>query len=46
MSTIPVTLPVAAGVTLSTAQVAGDQCFRVGVDAQGTAQVVGYVGTR
>lgn len=42
----PVTVPVAPGVTLSPAQVSGDQCFRVVPDAQGTAQVTGYSGPR
>lgn len=42
----PVTIPVAAGVTFSPAQVTGDQCFRVTPDAQGTAQVTAYIGPR
>jgi hypothetical protein len=43
-ATAPSTLPVATGVTLSPAQVTGNQCFTLGVDAQGTGQVTGYAG--
>ena len=42
--TAPVTLPVAAGLTLSQAQVTGNQCFTLAVDAQGDGQVVAHVG--
>ena len=43
-STAPSTLPIATGVALTTAQVTGNQCFNLSVDAQGTGQVSGYAG--
>jgi hypothetical protein len=43
-TTAPSTLPIAAGVTFSAAQVSGNQCFTLGVDAQGTGRVTGYGG--
>lgn len=38
------TLPVSAGVTLLQAQVTGGQCFGIGVNAQGNAEVLRYIG--
>lgn len=43
---LPLALPVAPGVTFSTAQVSGDQCFRVVPDAQGTAHITAYISPR
>jgi hypothetical protein len=42
----PLTVPVAAGVTFSPAQVSGDHCFRVVPDAQGTAHITAYLSPR
>lgn len=42
----PVRIPIASGVTFTSAQVTGDQCFRVIPDAEGTAQVTAYRGPR
>lgn len=44
-NTAPVTLPIATGVTLSAAQITGNQCFTLAVDAQGTGQVIAYAGS-
>ncbi len=43
-TTAPSTLPITAGVTLTPAQVTGNQCFTLGIDAQGSGQVTGYSG--
>ena len=42
----PLTVPVAAGVTFSQAQITGDHCFRVVPDAQGTAHITAYLSPR
>lgn len=43
-TTAPSTLPIAPGVTFTPAQVTGNQCFALGVDAQGAGRVTGYSG--
>jgi hypothetical protein len=42
-TTAPSTLPIAAGVSLASAQVTGNQCFALGTDGRGSGQVTGYI---